>query len=56
LSWIPEGSGTSTSALEARKRVAEDDAAPTEEAKQAQVEKHSGTPQMLSPLERREDE
>jgi hypothetical protein len=52
----PEGSATSTSAPEVRKRVAEDEAALTEEAKWAQVEKHSGAPQMPSPLEWREDE
>jgi hypothetical protein len=41
-SEIPEGSGTSSSAPEARKHVVEDDVASMEEAKRAQVEKHLG--------------
>ncbi|RLM54761.1 hypothetical protein C2845_PM10G12180 [Panicum miliaceum] len=48
-SEIPEGSGMSASALEVRKLVAEGNAAPTEEAKLARVEKHSRAPQMPSP-------
>jgi hypothetical protein len=50
VSEIPEGFEMSSSAPEARKRVAEDDVAPTEEEKWARVEKRLGALQMPSPL------
>jgi hypothetical protein len=55
-SKIPEGSGTSASTPEARKRVVEDDATSREEAKWAVVEERPGVPHLPSPLELCEDE
>jgi hypothetical protein len=55
-SQIPKGSRMPASAPEAMKCIEEDAAAPTEEVKWARVEKHSGTPQMPSSLERGKDE
>jgi hypothetical protein len=55
-SEIPKGFGTSASASEVTKRIAEDDVAPREEAQRAQVEENLGAPQMPSPMGWREDE